>query len=149
MVYVIFGVSCSGKTTIGKKISIKLRIPFYDADDFHSNTNNKTHPKKFSNKFQLSFGYILFLPKVNHIISSRTRRKIIGNYKLGVFYRSSTRKTHWENWKWNHPQEDPILGPGRISVWSISVSCSGTSILRLQSRCVKLQHLLLFHFSII
>ena len=39
MVYVIFGVSCSGKTTIGKKISIKLRIPFYDADDFHSNTN--------------------------------------------------------------------------------------------------------------
>ena len=39
MVYVIFGVSSSGKTTIGKKISIKLGIPFYDADDFHSNTN--------------------------------------------------------------------------------------------------------------
>tara|TARA_B110000467_G_C18251659_1_gene440845 strand:- start:550 stop:1032 length:483 start_codon:yes stop_codon:yes gene_type:complete len=39
MVYVIFGVSSSGKTTIGKKISLKLGIPFYDADDFHSNTN--------------------------------------------------------------------------------------------------------------
>ena len=39
MVYVIFGVSSSGKTTIGKKISFKLGIPFYDADDFHSNTN--------------------------------------------------------------------------------------------------------------
>ena len=39
MVYVIFGVSSSGKTTIGKKISIKLGIPFYDADDFHSKTN--------------------------------------------------------------------------------------------------------------
>ena len=39
MVYVIFGVSSSGKTTIGKKISLKLGIPFYDADDFHSNIN--------------------------------------------------------------------------------------------------------------
>ena len=39
MVYVIFGVSTSGKTTIGKKISIKLGIPFYDADDFHSDDN--------------------------------------------------------------------------------------------------------------
>ena len=39
MVYVFFGVSCSGKTTIGKKISIKLGVPFYDADDFHSEAN--------------------------------------------------------------------------------------------------------------
>ena len=39
MVYVFFGVSCSGKTTIGKKISIKLDVPFYDADDFHSEAN--------------------------------------------------------------------------------------------------------------
>lgn len=39
MVYIIFGVSGIGKTSIGKKISVSLGIPFYDADDFHSKAN--------------------------------------------------------------------------------------------------------------
>lgn len=33
------GVSGSGKTTIGLKLSKALGIPFYDADDFHSKEN--------------------------------------------------------------------------------------------------------------
>lgn len=33
------GVSGSGKTTIGELLSEKLSIPFYDADDFHSEEN--------------------------------------------------------------------------------------------------------------
>jgi carbohydrate kinase (thermoresistant glucokinase family) len=33
------GVSGSGKTTIGKKLSAKIGLPFYDADDFHSEAN--------------------------------------------------------------------------------------------------------------
>jgi carbohydrate kinase (thermoresistant glucokinase family) len=32
----IMGVSGSGKTTIGKKLSGRTAIPFFDADDFHS-----------------------------------------------------------------------------------------------------------------
>lgn len=38
---VIMGVSGSGKTEIGRALAIKLRHPFIDADDLHSQ-NNKT-----------------------------------------------------------------------------------------------------------
>ncbi len=36
---IIFGVSGSGKTTIGKLLSQKINAPFYDADDFHPLSN--------------------------------------------------------------------------------------------------------------
>ena len=36
---VIMGVSGSGKTTIGIQLSEALEIPFFDADDFHSEEN--------------------------------------------------------------------------------------------------------------
>jgi carbohydrate kinase (thermoresistant glucokinase family) len=35
MIIYIMGVSGSGKTTIGKKLSDKTGMPFYDGDDFH------------------------------------------------------------------------------------------------------------------
>ncbi len=35
------GVAGSGKTTIGKLLSDKLKLPFYDADDFHPTANIK------------------------------------------------------------------------------------------------------------
>lgn len=37
----IMGVSGSGKTTIGKLLSQKTGIPFFDADDFHSTANKE------------------------------------------------------------------------------------------------------------
>lgn len=37
----IMGVSGSGKTTIGKKLSAKMNIPFFDGDDFHSHVNKE------------------------------------------------------------------------------------------------------------
>jgi 6-phosphogluconate dehydrogenase len=39
MSFIIMGVSGCGKTTIGLLLSEKLRIPFLDADDFHSQVN--------------------------------------------------------------------------------------------------------------
>lgn len=39
MVYIVFGVSGSGKTTVGKLLAQALKLPFYDADDFHSAKN--------------------------------------------------------------------------------------------------------------
>ena len=36
---VVMGVSGSGKTTVGKELAAKLDLPFYDADDFHSQTS--------------------------------------------------------------------------------------------------------------
>lgn len=39
MLFIVCGVSGSGKTTIGKLLSEALEIPFYDADDFHPASN--------------------------------------------------------------------------------------------------------------
>jgi carbohydrate kinase (thermoresistant glucokinase family) len=39
MVYIIMGVSGSGKTTIGQLLAQKLSLRFYDGDDFHSFDN--------------------------------------------------------------------------------------------------------------
>lgn len=38
-VYIVMGVSGSGKTTIGRLLAQRLNIPFYDADDFHPPAN--------------------------------------------------------------------------------------------------------------
>ncbi|MBZ9629881.1 NADP-dependent phosphogluconate dehydrogenase [Salegentibacter sp. LM13S] len=38
-VYIVMGVSGSGKTTIGKLLAKKLNLTFYDADDFHPPEN--------------------------------------------------------------------------------------------------------------
>ena len=39
MVIIVMGVSGSGKTTVGEKLAQQLKLPFYDADDFHSAAN--------------------------------------------------------------------------------------------------------------
>lgn len=39
MIYIIMGVSGSGKTTVGRGLARGLNIPFYDADDFHPRSN--------------------------------------------------------------------------------------------------------------
>ena len=39
MIFIIMGVSGSGKSTVGKILSEKLDCDFYDADDYHSRKN--------------------------------------------------------------------------------------------------------------
>nr|WP_298999087.1 gluconokinase [uncultured Allomuricauda sp.] len=41
MVFIVMGVSGTGKSTIGKLLSQKLHIPFFDGDDFHPEYNIK------------------------------------------------------------------------------------------------------------
>lgn len=41
MVYIVMGVSGSGKSTIGSLLAEKLSVPFFDADDFHPDQNIK------------------------------------------------------------------------------------------------------------
>lgn len=41
LVIYIMGVSGSGKTTVGKKLSAKTGIPFFDGDDFHNSSNRE------------------------------------------------------------------------------------------------------------
>lgn len=39
MIYIVMGVSGSGKTLIGTKLAEGLKLPFFDADDFHPEEN--------------------------------------------------------------------------------------------------------------
>ena len=41
MIIVLMGVSGCGKSAIGQALSKELDIPFYDADDFHSEANKR------------------------------------------------------------------------------------------------------------
>ncbi|TWI54306.1 gluconokinase [Pseudomonas duriflava] len=41
MIFLIMGVSGSGKTTIGEGLAKRLGCPFSDADEFHSNANKQ------------------------------------------------------------------------------------------------------------
>jgi carbohydrate kinase (thermoresistant glucokinase family) len=41
LIIYVMGVSGSGKTTIGKLLSQKIGIPFFDGDDFHSTANKE------------------------------------------------------------------------------------------------------------
>jgi 6-phosphogluconate dehydrogenase/gluconokinase len=41
VILILFGVSGSGKTTIGRQLADALSIPFFDADDFHPPSNIK------------------------------------------------------------------------------------------------------------
>ncbi|MHA7057199.1 NADP-dependent phosphogluconate dehydrogenase [Aquimarina sp. M1] len=40
-VYIVYGVSGSGKTTVGKALAKNFKLPFFDADDFHPDNNIK------------------------------------------------------------------------------------------------------------
>lgn len=37
--WIIMGVAGCGKTTVGRLLAAKLRVPFFDADDFHTPAN--------------------------------------------------------------------------------------------------------------
>lgn len=39
MIFIIMGVSGSGKTTVGRLLARKLKLPFFDADDYHPQSN--------------------------------------------------------------------------------------------------------------
>ncbi len=41
MVYIVLGVSGCGKSTVGRAEAQRLEIPFYEADDFHSEANKQ------------------------------------------------------------------------------------------------------------
>ncbi|MDO6489564.1 gluconokinase, GntK/IdnK-type [Colwellia sp. 6_MG-2023] len=41
MIFIVCGVSGTGKSTIGKLLADKLKLPFFDGDDFHPQSNVK------------------------------------------------------------------------------------------------------------
>ena len=41
MIFIVMGICSCGKTLIGRMLAEKLNLPFYDADDFHPQSNIK------------------------------------------------------------------------------------------------------------
>ena len=41
MIWLVMGVTGCGKTTLGKALAERLKVPFYDADDFHPPANRE------------------------------------------------------------------------------------------------------------
>lgn len=41
MIWLVMGVTGCGKTTLGRALADRLKIPFYDADDFHPPNNRE------------------------------------------------------------------------------------------------------------
>jgi len=39
LIYIVMGVSGCGKSTIGKLLATRLKLPFFDGDDFHPQAN--------------------------------------------------------------------------------------------------------------
>lgn len=55
MKLVLLGYMASGKTTIGKKIAKKLKLPFIDLDDYISEKENLSIPELFKTKGEIYF----------------------------------------------------------------------------------------------
>ena len=83
---ILFGVSGSGKSTIGKKISKDLKFKFIDADDFHSINNINKMKRKHcdiifaNNVSQKNIGFNSDYNKVS-VIDKKGRIKIISKNK--------------------------------------------------------------------
>jgi len=60
---VLIGYRCTGKTTIGKKLSEKLKMPFYDTDDLIKKETGRSIPDLVSEK-----GWGFFRQKEREII---------------------------------------------------------------------------------
>ena len=82
----IMGVSGSGKTTIGKKLSAKIKIPFFDADDFHSEANKEKMHKGIPLTDEDRTGW---LKRINELAREQSKKNgaVIGCSALKEKYR--------------------------------------------------------------
>ena len=74
---VIIGTSCSGKSTLSKKLAMKLKIPHYELDNYFWSNNWIAKPEKE------------FIELVQDILNNNSNWIICGNY-------SNVRKALWD-----------------------------------------------------
>ena len=90
-IIVLMGVSGCGKTTIGKILSKEQKIPFFDADDYHSKNNIK---KMTKGKFLNDKDRFPWLMDINKIIkkNSQLYNCILACSSLKKIYRKLIKK---------------------------------------------------------
>lgn len=108
MVYIVFGVSGSGKTTIGKLLSHKLKLPFYDADDFHSASNKNKLNKGFPLNDIDRLPWLEALK--SHIAQwNRAEGAVLACSALKQSYRDLLSENNEVEWIWLHASFDVIM----------------------------------------
>ncbi|WP_297695977.1 gluconokinase [uncultured Eudoraea sp.] len=97
-IYFIMGVSGCGKSTIGSLLADELKIPFFDGDDYHSETNVK---KMASGQPLTDNDRMDWLLRLNELAQSRLEKgAIIGCSALKESYRRVLEANLQENVRW-------------------------------------------------
>lgn len=108
MILVIMGVTGSGKTTIGKMLSTRLDIPFFDADDFHPLQN----VEKMRNGTPLNDeDRKPWLQRLSYLLADEEQKKgaVLACSALKDTYRKSLQENVAQPIFWIHLQGSPAL----------------------------------------
>lgn len=87
MILIIMGVSGSGKTTIGSLLAKELNCKFYDADDFHSESNKEKMSKGIALTDEDRMDWLNDLQKLIKIISEEKAWGVLACSALKEAYR--------------------------------------------------------------
>lgn len=97
-IYFIMGVSGCGKSTIGSLLADELKIPFYDGDDYHSETNVK---KMATGQPLTDNDRMAWLLRLNELaLNSLEKGAIIACSALKESYRRILEANLQENVRW-------------------------------------------------
>jgi len=89
-IFIVMGVSGTGKTTIGKLLANTLNIPFYDGDDYHPKENiEKMRAGKPLNDAD-RYGWLAALNKLSN--DNKTKGAVIACSALKVKYRKQLKE---------------------------------------------------------
>ena len=90
-IYIIYGVSGCGKTTVGKQLATQLQLPFFDADDYHP----KPNIEKMSGGIPLTDADRLpWLKTLNKLLSEQTNGAVLACSALTENYRQILTENH-------------------------------------------------------
>ena len=89
-VFIIMGVSGTGKSTIGKLLSENLGIPFFDGDDYHPEANIKKMQSGIPLNDEDRYGWLMALNSLSK--EHKQRGAVIACSALKSSYREILRK---------------------------------------------------------